>query len=388
MATVTGYRNTANVATVQRYIDIAKPIMKLEPDATPLTAITKSLGTQVAGDVEFSWVESEREVTADSAKAAATKEATEVEVNTESAFAPNQLVSVDATGEILLVKELKGSSKVKVSRGAAGTTAAAIAEKDALTIIAQVAEEGSGSFEARTQNPAKVTNYTQIWKTSIAETGSQGSAQNQTEPHDWVFQHQEKMREHLIGIEKTALYSHKSSTTGAGEKPLRTTGGVLSFYTSNNKDAGGQFTETECEEWVRSLCRYGSSTKTVFCAPLVLSVINAYAVGRLQTIQSDRDSASGVKLTEYFTAHGTLKLVNHNLLEGATFGGYAIAVDFAAAAPKFRPLGGGPMGSRDTKLLTNRQASDTDGQKDEILTEGGFQWPLPKTGGVLTGVTS
>ena len=391
---VTGTRTTANVASAQRYIDIAPEIMKLDPNATPFVVITSRMNKKQAGDAEFSWMESEREVVFDAINKSGGYEATDEEliVDTEGTFAPGQLVQVQRTSEIMFVKELKGTNKVKFERGAAGTTKAAIENDDVLLVIAFVAEEGASSFEARTNNPTKITNNTQIFRTSIEATGTWGSSLNQTTPHDWVFQHQEKNREHLLQIERVALHGHKSVTTGANGKPLRTTGGLLSFYTANNQDMGGTMTESELATWVRSLTTHGSDEKTVFASALALDVINAYAVGRLQVVQSDANDESagttyGVKVTKYMTANGTLNLVKHKLLEGAVFGGYMIAVDYRSAPPAYRPLGGGPMGSRDTKLLTNRQANDADGQKDEILTEVGFGWPQPKTGGVATGIT-
>lgn len=389
MTVVTGQRHQANVASAQRYIDIAKEIMELEPSAAPLTVVTSRMNKKQTGETEYSWMESEREVEFDAINNGAGYTSTEEElkVDTEEVFAVNQLIVVPRTSEILFVKELKGSSKIKVERGAAGTTKAALVDNDPLFVIGQAAEQGQTSFSGRSINPVKITNYTGIFRTSMEATGTWGSSQNQTSPHDWVFQHRNKNREHLITIEKAGLFGHKSSGTGPGGKPFTTTGGLLSFYLENNQDAGGTLTESELETWVRTLCRYGSDIKTLFCSPLLLSVINNFAVGRLQTIQADMDSTYGLKVTKYQCAHGELNLVKHNLLQGATWGGYGIAVDYKAAPPEYRPLGGGPFGSRDTKLLTNRQENDRDGQRDEILTEVGFGWPQPKTGGVLTGVT-
>lgn len=389
MTVVTGQRNTTNQASVQRYVDITNPIRELEPDATPLTQITRSLGSRPTGDKEYHWTESEREVTSDAINKSGGYEASveEMVVDTEEVFAANQLVIAPRTNEIMIVKELKGSSKVKFLRGQCGTSAAALNDNEPLFVIARAAEEGTTSFEARTGNPTKITNYTEIFKTSVSISGTAGSSRNQTTPHDWDFQKKQKMREHKIAMERAFLFGHKSIGTGPGGKPMTTLGGVLSFYTENNQDAGGTLTETELATWIRALTRFGSDMKTVFCSRLVLDVINAYAVGRLQTIQSDRDTVSGVSTQEYITANGTLKLVPHKLLEGAVWGGYAIAIDFKQARPEYRPLGGGPLGSRDTALLTNRQATDMDGLQDEVRTEAGVTWPEPKTGGVLTGVT-
>lgn len=391
MTVVSGQRTTGNVAEVQKYVEIDKPILELDPQATPFTVVTARLNKRLAGSSEFSWTESERDQRFDAINHSGgyEPEVEEMIVATEAIYFPNQLVIVPRTGEIMQVKEKKGTNKVKFARGAAGTTPAAVTEKDPLFIIARVAEEGSRSFEAITNNPNKVSNYTEIFKTSMEASGTWTSSLNQTDPHDWIWQHKQKNREHLISIEAAALFGHKSSTTGATEsKPLRTTGGLLSFYTANNQDMGGTMTESEFATWVRTLTVHGNE-KTVFSSPLALDVLNNYAVGRLQTIQADNDKTYGLNITRYVGSGGSIiNLVKHPMLEGATWGGYMVAVDFRPdSAPAYRPLGGGPTGNRDTKLLPNRQESDRDGTKDELLTEVGFQFPLVKSGGVATGIT-
>jgi Family of unknown function (DUF5309) len=389
MTVVSGQRTTENVGSVQRAIAIDKEILQLDPSATPFTVITGRLNKRLVGDPEYTWVESERATRFDSVNHAGgyTNSEEEMVVTTEELFYLNHLVAVPRTGEILRVKERKGSNKVKFERGAAGTTAAAVTEKDPLFIIARVAEEGALSFEATSGNPTKIGNNTQIFRTSIEESGTAGSSENQTEPHDWVWQHQEKMREHMISRETAALFGHKGKVNGPGGKPIRTTGGLLSFYTTNNQDMGGTMTESEFGSWVRMLTVHGNE-KTVFSSPLALEVVNNYGVGKLSLVQADKDATYGLNITRYVGAGGSIiNFVQHPLLEGAVWGGYMIAVDFKRGAPAVRPLGGGPFGSRDTKVLTNRQENDRDGQKDEILTEEGYQFPLVKSGGVATGIT-
>lgn len=393
MTVITGQRDAANAAAVQRAIDLAKPILLLEPEAAPLTVLTKSWenggNVRSCDDYEFSWVEDERDVRFDAVNNGAgyEKGATEITVDTGEVFYGAALVRVPRTGEIMYVKKVT-ENKLEVTRGYAGTTAAALVDNDPLFVIGAIAEVGDTSFSARSKNPTKISNYTEIHRTSIEASGSWLSSANMTDPHDWIHQHKKKNIEHLLDIEHAALFGSPSTGTGPNGGRISTSGGALHFLTENNKDAGGTLTEAEWEEWVRNICRYGNK-KTVFASALVLSVVNNFAVGRLQTIQADADKTYGLAILEYVCAHGTIKLVKHNLLEGAVWGGYAIAVDMLKAAPGYRFLGGkgAPGGSRDTKLLTNRQENDRDGQKDEILTECGFEYKQVKTGGVLTGVT-
>lgn len=395
MTVISGQSQVSNLTSTQRSIALDKDILLLEPENAPLTVFTKSIenggNVRSTTDPEFKWVEDERDVRWDSVNHSGgyTESEEELIVTTQEVFYPNALIRVPRTAEIMFVTELVSTNKIKVKRGYAGTTKSALLEHDPLFVVGVVAEEGQTSFTARRKAPTTITNLTEITRTSVEESGSAMSSGNMTEPHAWIHQHRKANTEHLLSLEFKGLFGSKSTQTGPGGKELRTTAGALSFLTSNNQDMGGTMTEAELGSWIRSITRYGGSTKTVFCSPLALDVINNYALGRLQGIQSDQDKVAGVAITKYITAQGELKLVKHNLLEGAVWGGYMIAVDFGKAAPNYRYLGDGnaPGGSRDTKLLKNRQSNDADGQKDEILTECGFQFPQPKTGGVATGIT-
>jgi hypothetical protein len=391
---IAGQRQTANVAAEQRAIDLATPIVLLEPDAAPLTVVLKRIDQEGrrknADDPLFRWEEDELETRFDAINNAAgyANNATSLIVDTGGIFPQGGLVIVPRTNEIMYVQSVTANT-LTVLRGFAGTTAAALVDNDPLFVISQVAEEGDRSFAARSSNPVQRTNYTQIFRTSVEASGTWISSANLTNPHDWPYQHKKKGIEHLKEIEQGFLFGRPGSTVGPNGKPLRTTGGLDYFCTQNRQDAGGQLTEPEWETWIRALGRYGNKF-TVFASPLIISVVNAYAVGKLQTIQSDNDTTYGLAIQEYVSPHGRAAIVKHNLLEGAVWGGMAFGVNFNVGEVQYRYLGGqgAPGASRDTKLLTNRQEADRDGQKDEWLTECGLQLAQPKAHGVLYNVTS
>lgn len=392
MTVVTGQRTVGNVASEQRVIDQHPKLLLLEPNAAPLTVISKRLaaegGTTPAKDPTFHWDEDELETRFDAVNNGAgySSEATAITVDTGEIFYADSIVQVPRTGEKWYVSSVAGNV-LTVIRGFAGTTKAAVNDNEPLFVVGGVVEEGVGSPVARTGNPVQRTNYTEITKTSVEASGSWLSSSNVTTPHDWPYQHKKKFIEHLKTLEFKAVHGTPSNGTGPSGKALRTTGGLLHFLTQNRQDAGGTLTETEWETWVRALSRYSGGTKTVFCSPLVISVLNQFSIGRLQTHVGD--DTYGVKVMELISAHGVMKLVEHKLLEGAVWGGYAIAVDFKIGDFQYKPLGGSgaPKGVRDTKLYTNIQNNDLDGQKDQWLTENGWMIAQPKAHGVLTGVT-
>lgn len=387
MAVVTGARKTDNVTQAQRVIDMASEILLLEPDAAPLTVVTKSIyeggRRKAANDTLFSWMEDELDARFGTVVGAQTSVDTSIEVTDGTIFKAESIVKVPSTGELLFVVSI-ATNTLTVVRGFAGTTAVAMVDTDPLYILATAEDENSTSQQARSTNPVKKDNYTQIFKTSVEASGSWLSSANITNTHDWDYQRKRRAIEHLKDIELAFLFGSPGTVAGT-DGPRRTTGGVLHFATANNQSAGGTLTEAEWETFMRTLFRYGSTNKVVFASPLVVSVLNGFSSSKLQTVVGAE--TYGVKVMNLVSAHGEVKLIKHNLLEGAVYGGYAVAVDFANGEVAYRYLDGGPGGSRDTKLYVNRQTPDKDGRKDEWISECGLQFGQPKVHGVLTGVT-
>lgn len=388
MAIATGQRTTGNIAASQRKIDMHKEILLLEPDAAPLLQISKSMSRLRANDSLFSWHNDQSEQRFDAVNNGAGYASgdTSIVVDTGTAFAKHFLVYVPRTGELLQVDSVS-TNTLTVDRGVGPTAAAALVDNDPLLIVGVAGEEGDDSEDPRSENPTKVDNYTQIFKTSVQASGSLLSSANESNPHDWRHQQKKKMIEHKKDIEYAFLVGGPDSLTGPDGLPQRTTGGILHYANVNRKDTGGATTEVEIEEWLRMIFRYGSPNKTVFVSPLVLSVLNGFSAAKLNTVVGA--TTYGVKVMNWVSGHGEIKLVKHNLLEGAVLGGYGIAVDFKGGAVAYRYLHGenAPGGSRDTHIDENI-VSNVDGRRDQILTECGLQAGLPYVHGAITGITS
>jgi hypothetical protein len=389
---IAGQRETSNVAQTQRVIDVHKPILRLEPDAAPITVITKQYRNgsmrQRATDPKFTWHNSELEQRFDAINNVGgyTNVATSIVVDNGSRFAIDDIVKVPRTGEVLLVTNVV-TNTLTVVRGAGASSGVALVDDDPLYIIGTAAEEGSRSQVARSENPVVETNYTQVFKTSLEASGTWLSSSNESSPHDWNFQAKTNMIEHLKDIEGAFLFGAPGEETGANGKKQRVTGGLLYYMTANNVAAGGAWTLSEVNSFLGSVTRYGSREKVLFVGRTAASVLDEHALNKLQ-VTNGADSF-GVGIKTWQSTHGEFKVVVHNMLEGAVYGGYAIAVDFKSQALAYRYLNGdGPGGARDTHVMTNREESDRDGKKDEILSECGLQVGLPKAGGVATGIAT
>jgi Family of unknown function (DUF5309) len=380
---VTGQRATNTVGTDQRRIDMADAITLLEPDAAPLTVISKRLSKKATINPQFKWMEDELDPRFDAVNNGAgyASGATAIVVDNAAYFEVQSMVYVPRTGEMMRVTAVNpGTQTLTVVRGV-GSTAAALVDNDELLIANTAQPEGDASRPARTRNPATVTNYTQIFRMPWDETDTALHSEYEG-GDDWDFQAKKKGIEHKKDIEYALMVGRPSEDTSSGNA-RRTTGGFNHFITTNVTDAAGQLTETEFFTALRPAFRYGSKEKWALGSALALDVLNAFPRGKLQVQQGE--TTYGLRVMQYISPHGTINFATHWLLEGATLGGQVWIIDTDAI--KYRYLAN-RRGSRDSHINTNIQAPDVDGRKDEWLTESGLQFGSEKRHAKIIGITS
>jgi hypothetical protein len=384
MADVTGARGTGNVSQSQRKIDMAQKVLELEPNAAPLTVLSKMLGKRAAVNPEYSWQQDDLEPRFDAINNGAgySNSATSLVVDNGAYFAQHYLVKVTRTGEVIRVTAVS-SNTLTVVRGVGGG-AAALNDNDELLIIGVAQPEGDTSRPARSSNPTKVTNYTEIFRTPVEATGTLLSSDQFTTPHDWPRQLNKAGIEHQKDIEY-AIWLGAPSEDLTGSQPRRTTGGVLHYADQNHTDAGGAFTEAEFFAALRPVYRYSSDRRVAFGSMLAVDVLNSYPRGNIQVQQAGNPDTYGLQVFKYVSPHGTLRLITHRLFEGTVYSGYLVVLDMDQITYRF--LGGGVEGSRDTHIRQDIQPPDEDGRKSEYLTEGGLEFGQSKAHGVISNIT-
>lgn len=377
-----GARGTGNILSDLKEIDMADTVLELEPDSAPLTVFTSKLSKKKTVNPAFSWLEDELAPRFDAVNNGAgyASGATSIEVDNGAYFEAQDLVYVTRTGETMRVTAVS-TNTLTVVRGV-GSTAAALVDNDELLIAGTSAEEGDVSKPASSFNPTKVTNYCQIFRTPFEMTETARHTANAVRPHDWARQANKAGIEHNKDKEYSFLFGHPSEVAGTSH-PRRTTGGFYHYATQNQTDAGGALTESEFFTALRSAFRYGSRSKLALASRLATDVLNTFPRGKLEVQQSEK--TFGVRVMTYVSPHGDLHVVTHNLLEGSVFGGHIAIMDQDLLT--YRYLAGNE-GSRDTKVLTNRQANDADTRKDEYLSECGLSFGHSRAHAVITGITS
>lgn len=385
--TVTGARGTLNLNQTIRDIDMADAVTLLQPDAAPLTTLTKMIAKKSASDPKFQWAEDDLDPRFDVTAATATNVATSLTVTNGSYFAANDLVRITRTGEVVLVTAVAANVLTIVRGVGQSGTGQAVNNGDEIVVIGSAQPEGDVSKVSRSGNPAVAFNYTQIIRRPWESTRTARQTTIRTRPADWNYTAKKVGIEHKKDIELPFLMGRRDEIT-TGSQPRRTTGGAYSFIATNITDAGGTFTDAELTGAMRPAFRYGSKVKTAFCSALAVDVVNAFPRGKLEFIQSDNDQTYGLNVRTLISPHGTLRVVTHWLLEGAKFGGDMLILDLVGGPVEYRYLSSDLEGSSDSHIRENIQAPDADSRKDEYLAEVGLAFGQEKTHALITNITA
>lgn len=373
-------RDTSNVTALRRVVDIAKKIDVLEPDSAPLLTLTKKMDKKVAINPKINWLEETSLTKADTINWSTnyTSGATEIRVDNVSYFRAGDVLKDVSTGEQLLVTALAGTDSLTILRGWGSTSATTITDNEYLAIVGNANEEFATKRVAKISDQTEKTNYLQIFRTPF---GISRTADN-SEMYgggDLAHQRMTQLIEHDKEMERAFWFGEPKEYT-SGTHPRRATGGVDYWISTNATDASGTLTESEFETFLRTGFRYGSKTKWLFAAPLIIQAINSWAKDNIQILPSEK--TFGINLAQWMTPFGMVNLVLNNLFtETPTFAGYAYLIDPDQLTYRF-------LQNSDTRLKTNIQANDADGQEDEYITEAGLQFMQEKKASQLYNATS
>lgn len=376
MANITGQTTTTNVLSNQLAIEIGSEIKLLDPNIQALTVFTREASSKEVGVPKFKWLEDEAKPRFDTTTAAVASTTTqEIPVAHGTYFQQWDLILDTRTGELMRVDSVTGNT-LNVTRGI-GSTAANLNENDEIMLISTAQPEGDTSKTPRSLVPTLFENYTEIFREPFEISETAANATYIVSPKEWDRKQQRSAVEHAKNIEYANIFGRKSATN-PGTAEVRTTGGALSFITTNQTDAGGVLSEAEFGTFLKSVLRYGSQDKLAFCSGTALLALNKFPSSK--QITKNDEKTYGMDVTRYEGPFGSIHTVWDKLLEGQKYEGYMIVMDMQNVAQR-------PFRARDTKLLMNRQPNNQDAKLAEYLTEQGLEFGEQRTHGVLTGIT-
>jgi hypothetical protein len=380
---------TNNVVSNQIVIDMSEKIHLLEPDATPLTALTRSLkASKTCHRPKFEWLEDILlskvvTLTADNSGAGLTGTTT-VTAADLSKIANYDVVKNPRTGDIGLVTNnaLSGTT-FTVTRSFGTTAAAAWTSGDILLVIGSANKEYAAIRSIIATQKSDVYNYAQIFRTPFGFSRVARDTEMYGE-QEKPYQTRKRAIEHKTDIERAFLfgqpYEETDTSGGVGGDPTAggrwATGGIDYFISSNRKDAGGALTYNTLLDWAQDLFRYGNKKERIcIAAPVVLSSLARMAAEKLLVQEGVEEF--GLSIFRILTPHGKLMFINHPLLsETSAYNERCYALDMDNIRER-------PFVNANTKLLLNRQQPSVDGEEHEYLTQVGLEVALEKTHGVL-----
>ena len=247
MPAIAGLRGSGDWGPDERPKDYRESILWLEPNGqSPLNALLSKMGSQSPADPEFNWWEEKLDHVRLQANGALNTSETSLTVDAGAMnCVAGDLFIVESAGGIFLGEVIQVNAEptsdtaLTIKRGAAGTTPAAIADNAYQTKIGSAFAEGTRSPRASTRHPVKLKNYCQIFKTTYEITETAAKISNIRTGDTVKNDKKRKLFDVMRDMEMAMIYGRAHETTGSNGKPLRTTGGLLSFLTTHRTNFGG-----------------------------------------------------------------------------------------------------------------------------------------------------
>jgi hypothetical protein len=393
MAQILGLRDVGNFTTDERPKNWREMILYLYPRSeqkAPLNALIAGMKNKVTDDPEFNWFEKASPVRYDTVNYSTGYASvdTTIVMDDGTFFRAGDLVRVEETNEVMRVTaDYAGSNQIVVARGW-GSTATGITDGDNLFIVGTAIAEGATGRSALYKDPTKVYNYTQIFRYPLKLTETARATHLRTGA-PYKDMKREALDQHTIDMERGFIWGVRNEDLagGSGGEPQRSTGGILSFITTNSTTvSGGNLTYAALGSFLKDLFAKGSGEKLCFCGNQFLLVLNNMAEVRGDFNMEQGQSIYGIKVTTWITPFGTVYIKNHPLFNEVTpHTKMGLFIE-----PKniiYRYLAGNGV-NRNTKFLTDREANDEDSTEDEFLTECGLEVQHEATHGVLLNVNA
>lgn len=403
MAQLSGIRTTSQTITTEdRLVRFVKDdIVMLEPEITPLITFLMKMGGKYSPctSPRIEWIEDDycaRWAVAGSTTVANNASSTTVPVTDGTLFQAGdifivpQAVNSSTAPEQIRVTTVS-SNNLTVVRNVGSTGLVTIVPGADLAILGTAFEEGATPPTAKTTTPNTEISYTEIFRktTNISKTTA-ASKHYGAPAGERARQWAKKIKEMKIDMNRQFLFGTKSEglTSGPNGFPVRTTMGLNSVISTNVTDASTTLTEATLASFAQTSFRYGSKTKLLLAAPIVIRAVHSWARGKMDLVPADK--SYGLQIQKVVMGHGTWLLVNDWMLEngagGNGFGGWAFSIDLDHL--KLHYLNGNDVGNRDWQVQKDLIKDGRDAYVDEVLCEVGLCVQNEKTHAKMFNVTA
>lgn len=353
-------------------------ILWLNPNGeAPLYSLMALMGKEKTDDPRINWYEEILDSTRLTVNGPLTSVATAFVVDAGALeLVVGDLLLVEKTetstydNEIVQVATITSDTAFTVTRGAAGTTAAAIADNAFLTRIGSAWEEGADSPNVSRKNPTALHNYTQIFKTAVGVTRTMDQTRLRTGD---AYKNDKKRKafRHSAEIEWALIFGQRFEDL-TGSQPKRYMGGLRSFIPAANTfihtTAPSLDTVTDQIETVFDYDGQGAGNeRLVLAGRQALTNLNKL----IKNDSSTRINYDGIvdmfgmKVHQFVTPSGVLRIKTHPLMSRHG--------RFNKSMLILNPTGLKWRHMLDTKFMDNIQNNDTDARKGQWITEGALE---------------
>lgn len=396
MAAIAGLRGTGDWGTDERPKNFRETILWLDPNGqSPMQALMSKMGMESTDDPEFAWWEEKMQHVRLQVNGAVNNAATTITVDAGAtgtldqgftgalAAVAGDIFIVETAGGIMLGEQVLVTADpttdtgLTVTRGFAGSTAAAIPDNSYLLKIGSVYAEGTRSPKASTRNPVKLRNFAQIFKKTYEVTETTRVTRARTGDPIRNDKHR-KMFDMMRDMEMQMIYGRASETTGSNGKPQRTTAGLLSFLTTHRTTFGDgtggttNFTEDNLIDFFAQVFNYdgqgAGNERMAFVGNTALTAINKLARNSSSTrINFDKQMTVvyGMNFTKWTLPQGDIYFKTHPL--------FNIHPELSKAMMVINPKGIKERPLRKMTFKDNVQENDADTMKGQWIAETGIE---------------
>lgn len=386
---VAGLRGTGSWGTDERPKSFRDTILFRSPNGTaPIFALSSRAGKVTVKDPEFSWWDEPNDIVRLQVNGALAAGDTLVTVDSPDPVAgaatagrvwgkaghlkPGDILLKEPTAdnatfnhELLEVASVHSDTQFTVKRGVGGTSAAAIADDDFLTLISSAYAEGTGVPPATSRNPIKYTNYTQIFKDTYQITGTADVTEARTGPA-WSNDKKRKTFDHAQKIEWSLMFGRAFETVGENGMPKRFMGGLREFV-GNVTVFGAAVTRASFLDAISPVFNFDTGAgdqRIMFAGNHAIMELNKIFESAFTRQITNTVKIYGMDLTEVILPMGRVLMKSHPLLSRhALYKKSAFVMDFDSF--KWVSLPG-----RDTKAKDDVQTKDEDVRRGFYMTEG------------------
>lgn len=247
------------------------------------------------------------------------------------------------TNEMVQVTATPSNANITVTRGFAGTTAAAITQGDLWTYITFGKNESSTAANSTYETPSSYQNNIQIFERVITLSNAFKAGKVRTDLDGPLWERRAYMFEALINdIELAYFFGVKATIAGTNGNTFYT-GGIqnalsaagLSANILNGNGVAG-VTLDAFKTWLQSFMVYGSDVKLAFCGPAPYAAISNYANSGANGFRIEgTEHVFGMNVTVIVTPFGELNLVMHPLFTNAiAYNNQMVVVDLKLIVQK------------------------------------------------------